>query len=345
MKQNERTSLSLFELEAFDTGAPAGLRRRFLCPLCGADKPRDAGHRCLSVESASGLWNCFRCGAGGRLREFWPDGVVGERRPKVADFNTRRHKLSRTFELPSTGRTATTEIKVPEVAIPDAPTLESDAHATSQSLGHETRWRELWDGATALAGTRGEDYLARRAIEAKAAILAGVRFHATWPSGAAVIFPICDRMGECVAVQGRALSGSAKRTYGPKKEGVFYAPVALPSGRVLGPIEANVEAILITEAPIDALSLATCGFPALALCGTSGPSWLHLACGLRRVVLALDADEAGEKAFGELQTRLQPYGTRCECLVPEGAKDWNEALIRQGKETLSDWLALQLLTL
>jgi len=69
----DRPILSLEELDAFDSHAPQGARRRFCCPLCGQGKPKDGAHRSLSVESATGLWKCFRCEASGQLREQWPE--------------------------------------------------------------------------------------------------------------------------------------------------------------------------------------------------------------------------------------------------------------------------------
>ena len=102
-------------------------------------------------------------------------------------------------------------------------------------------------------------------------------------------------------------------------------------------------AVILTEAPIDALSLAACGFPALALCGTSGPDWLHIVCGLRRVLLAFDADEAGEHAAIAIGDRLQPFGAKCQRLIPPQGKDWNESLIKQGNAALTDWLTAMIL--
>jgi hypothetical protein len=84
------------------------------------------------------------------------------------------------------------------------------------------------------------------------------------------------------------------------------------------------------------------GCPALAFIGTSGPRWLHIACGLRRVILAFDADEAGDKAAAKIAALLQPYGARCERLRPDGAKDWNAMLQVLGSDGLADWLASRL---
>jgi DNA primase len=141
-----------------------------------------------------------------------------------------------------------------------------------------------------------------------------------------------------IAAQGRFVDGRDNPkaiTYGPKKYGVFLTPGAL--GRMEG------APLIVTEAPIDALSLAAVGFPALALCGTSGPPWLHRAGAFRRVMLAFDADEAGDRAAHELAPDLETFGARCSRLRPEGGKDWNEILCTIGAPALCDWLALRVL--
>lgn len=100
--------------------------------------------------------------------------------------------------------------------------------------------------------------------------------------------------------------------------------------------------ITVTEDPLDALSLAQIGFPAVALCGIRPPTWLHLVCAFRRVLLAFDADEAGDRATDTQTYALVSFGAHCERLRPDGFKDWNDAL-RGGRDELSDWLALQIL--
>ncbi len=90
--------LSLQALEDFDPHAPPGSsERRFLCPLpeCGQLKPRDAAHRCLALEVASGLWHCFRCGQGGKLQEHWDTA------PRLSPKSRARQALRRRFEIPT----------------------------------------------------------------------------------------------------------------------------------------------------------------------------------------------------------------------------------------------------
>ena len=64
-------ALTLAELELNDPRTRTSRsQRRFLCPFCGADKPRDAAHRSLSLNVQTGRWICHRCGERGLLNEF-----------------------------------------------------------------------------------------------------------------------------------------------------------------------------------------------------------------------------------------------------------------------------------
>ena len=277
------TVLSLAELNAYD---PHEGHRR-LCPLCGDAKPRDAAHRSLSFDARSGLWKCHRCGEGGRLKEFWSEKSASA--PNARSVT--RARLREAFALP---------------AAAPRPTADSSLEAASpasEPLSDGLTWQEHWEQTTALAGSEGERYLMRRGIVPQVSLAAGVRFAARWFGPPAVVFPVRDLENTLVAAQGRAVRGQAKLTVGLKRNGVFFAPALKSttlatdeaSPAVFGPLDAALPAVIVVEAPIDALSLATCGFPSLALCGSSGPSWLHVACGLRRVLLATDADAPGDK--------------------------------------------------
>lgn len=94
----------------------------------------------------------------------------------------------------------------------------------------------------------------------------------------------------------------------------------------MGALDAQLPALLVTEAPLDALSLAEAGYPAVAVCGTEASAWMHRASAFRRVLLAFDADEAGDRAADKIAPHLASFGARPQRLRPEGAKDWNEML-------------------
>jgi predicted RNA-binding Zn-ribbon protein involved in translation (DUF1610 family) len=316
--------LSLADLEAFDPRAPQGEReRRFLCPLCGDGKPMDAPHRSLCANLQSGAWNCKRCGATGRLSDFWTERPPINRRARL------HQSLHHAFEV------------APAVSQPDASTESGEAAA----------WRRQLRGLCPLHDTTGSKYFDGRGIPCEIAHGAGARLGRDFYGRPAVVFPIRDRAGALVAASGRYIDGRdtpKTRIAGPKRDGVFLAPVqvqsTLPSGRrAFAPFDKDLPAIIVTEAPIDAMSIAAAGYAAIALCGTTGPSWLHLACGFRRVLLAFDADEAGDNAAAVWSGALASYGASCERLRPDGGKDWNEVLCSGGAAALSDWLAPRVL--
>jgi hypothetical protein len=321
MPTNTASALSIADLEAYDPHArstPGSSERRFLCPLCGDGKPKDTAHRSLCANTQSGAWNCKRCKTTGKLCDFWTERPKQSRRARV------RGSLRAAFD-------------VPPVTVKAAPEY-SGAPATMA-------WRHHLRGLCPLLDTAGAAYLAGRGISCEVAHAAGARFSPSWFGRAAVVFPIRDRAGALVAAQGRHITGDGKLTAGPKRDGVFVAAVPLQSGRILQPFDKDAPAITITEAPIDALSIACAGYPAIALCGTTGPAWLHLACGFRRVLLAFDGDTAGDNAADELSGALATFGARCERLRPENAKDWNAALCTFGAAALAEWLAAHILSL
>lgn len=314
-----KPTFSLADMEAFDPQSStrtADRERRFLCPLCGDGKRRDAAHRSLCANLESGVWNCKRCGATGKLTDFWTERPKSNPR-EIAHL--KRRQLS---------------------ALPEPKPKEPDNTSAAN-------WRDQLRGNRALNSNgngAAETYLRGRGIDLETSIAAGAMFAPRFYGAPAVTFPICERDGQQTGASGRYINANATpktRIAGTKRNGVFCAPFQLPSGRILRPFDKDAPAVIVTEAPIDALSIATAGYPALALCGTSGAAWLHLACGLKRVVLAFDADDAGDNAAAALAAVLTPYGARCERLRPKGAKDWNEAL--QHDFRLKDWLAHKVL--
>ena len=319
MQAISNDGLWLAELDSFDAHPRNnGSEWRYLCPFCGDGKARNDAHRCFCVNTQTGAWKCQRCDARGKLRDFWAnaDKVDG------ASHNNFNSRTARAMDQKRRAR------------------LFDSKPAPVEDSGE---WRQYLQGLEPLDGSRAAKYLQGRGISLEVAEAAGVQFHPKFYGSGAAMFSICDPQGQAVALNGRYVDNTTPktRTTGPKSNGAFMAPV-IRSGRTIGPLDSSATAIIITEAPIDALSIAEAGLPALACIGTSGPRWLHIACGLRRVVLAFDADEAGDKAAAKLAALLQPYGTRCERLRPDGGKDWNAMLQELGSEGLASWLASQL---
>ncbi|HEX8465541.1 MAG TPA: toprim domain-containing protein [Abditibacterium sp.] len=305
--------LSLRDLESIDPRASGlavgqgGGEQRFLCPLCGQGKAKDAAHRSLSLNPQSGLWRCHRCGESGKVSEAWEERPPTERRQRA------QIALSRVFAAPTT-------TPVEERAQPK-----------------DTSWKNALHGLQPLGETRSARYLEGRGLSVETATLSGARFSPSFMGRPAVVFPLRDQSGALVGAQGRYIDGRdtpKARTLGDKRASLFSTRDAL---------DAHLPALIVTEAPLDALSLARAGYPAVALCGTQAPTWLHRAGAFRRVLLAFDADDAGDVAAENLTPLLASFGARCERLRPEGAKDWNEILQASGRDALADFLAARVL--
>jgi predicted RNA-binding Zn-ribbon protein involved in translation (DUF1610 family) len=295
--------LSLHELESNDPRAAAGRReRRFLCPLCGDDKPRDPAHRSLAVNTQTGAWLCHRCGEKGLLKDYWTERAPQTARPRERS----RAVLERAFGLPQ---------------------------AREREPGGEGRfdWRAAWGDASEIQATLGAGYVERRGIPARFAAENGVRFARCWYGRPALLFPVRDESGGLVAVSGRFVDGRENpktQTAGPKSLGVFAT-----AGALAAPV------VAVAEGQMDALALALCGVPSLALIGTSPPEWLPAALAFRPVLVATDADRGGDEAAEKLLSRLSALGARALRLRPRGGKDWNDALAGRGLKALRSALA------
>jgi DNA primase len=137
--------------------------------------------------------------------------------------------------------------------------------------------------------------------------------------------------GAVVAAHGRIIDPAQKNklSAGPIGAGVYWTPGAYVA-----------DPLVITEAPIDALSLAAVGLPAIALCGKGVKAWAPKAFAGKRVLLAFDADQPGDDAAEEWKAALR-FGTYAKRLRPEGGeggKDWNAMLMAHGPDGLADYL-------
>ena len=113
-----------------------------------------------------------------------------------------------------------------------------------------------------------------------------------------LVVPLRDLAGEVVSLYGRSIEGRCHLYLPGPRRGLVNAPCA-----------ATTDELILTESVFDALSFLQAGIPnAVPLYGTNGFTPDHEALlskhRTRRVVLALDADEAGRKASAALAGRL-----------------------------------------
>jgi len=135
-------------------------------------------------------------------------------------------------------------------------------------------------------------------------------------------FPIMDDNENTIGIYGRASTSSAavKHLYLKGKHlGVFNRKVSK-----------IYDSIILTESIIDALSLIEAGFDnTQALYGTNGLTDFHLKRlkedRVKEIIIALDNDDAGQKASEKLKERLVAEDFDVKIIYPDN-KDWNEDL-------------------
>jgi hypothetical protein len=286
------------------------------CPFCGKGKRPGPTNRTLGYNTETGAWICHRCHQKGILTDF--QDHTPQTRPQRA-----RRQLQRLAALP-------------------VPAAETPADVETED------WKQIVFGVQPLADTPGAAYLESRGIPLNVALRSRVRYHPCFYGRPAVVFAVRDLEGTLTAMNGRYIDGKVDadgnkalagrtcvRFEGGLKRGVFATP---------GAWEAPVQ--VITEAPIDALSLHTAGAPTIALCGVTVREWMLARLAWKTVHLAFDNDPSnaqgkrpGEEAYLAWEAALTAYGTRVERLRPAGVKDWNEALQAYGAEAMQQALS------
>ena len=296
--------LSLVDLERFDSHpSTRGKNHRYCCPLCGHDKPIDKNHQTLSLDSVSGAWHCFRCHA---------KGLLTEHHTKKADKKRTPYRMTGSVTPKTAKKTAITSVK------------------TSVDPEEVAKYDQLLTRCAPIKGTPAEAYLRGRGITM---IPEQLVYH---PNplyiGPSVGFPLIGKDKVPAGYSFRTIEGKGKPPM-TKKDPRYQA-----SGQVFVTLNAlNAPRVVIVEAPIDALSLAACGIPAIATIGTSFPDWLAGALGPNKVIfMGHDNDTSGELGSKAAAEKLRKIGvTPSRLRPPKGCKDWNDALQELGTERLA----------
>lgn len=198
--------------------------------------------------------------------------------------------------------------------------VSNDAHRGEHALG-------IWRDAAAAAGTLVESYLASRGITHP--IPTSLRFAPVLkhtPSG--VMLPAM-----VAAVQGPDEEvWAVHRTYIDPR-GDMKAMVSSPK-LALGPIRGGAvrlgratETLMLTEGIEDALALMQMtGTTAWALLGTAGFKSFTSPPETQTIILAPDADPAGDATVAQAAARFSGMGLRVMHLRPPDGSDWCDCL-------------------
>lgn len=189
----------------------------------------------------------------------------------------------------------------------------------------------------ALIGTSGSiatapcDYLQDRGISTQVSGALRISYD---PARKAIVIPWFDAKGDLVAMKYRSV----------RDKKFWYAPGGRPISELIYGIDRitkrQFKTVCVVEAEIDAMSLMTAGFPAVATGGAAvSRAKIDILRGspVERFIIVPDADGAGERWAAELERGLKGYAeVRVARLAEEfpGVKDANDALVKEGKSKI-----------
>ncbi len=313
----------------------SGSNRFGLCPFHGEKTPS------FSVNADRQIYHCFGCGKGGNVINFimeienlsFPDAVqflarrAGMEVPQD-DYDPNRGKRARMLELNREAARFFHDRLMEPGGAPGQAYAEKRGivpMVTRFGLGYAPdSWQALTDAMTKKGFTRQELIDAGLARVGKSGGLYDY-FRGR------LMFPVIDVRGSVIGFSGRILSdGEPKYLNSPdtlvysKSRSLFALNLAKKS---------KSGYILLAEGNIDVVSLHQAGFDsAVASLGTSlTPDQARLISRYtQQVVIAYDADAAGQKAAQRAIGILQPLDLKIKVLKIPGAKDPDEFIQQNG---------------
>lgn len=288
-----------------------------LCPLHDDRKPS------FSVDAAKQYWCCLgACSSGGKI--LGGDVVELARRLWRTSLKETLERLGSpsSVTLPSSApaKKNGTALHLVKAARPTSPALlaqvvslyhqrfaasaEAKAYATARGLTNPELLAALPLGYAdgTLLETAPEGSETEAALKALGVLTGSGR----------------ELLSRCIVVPLRDLSGAVVNLYGRAidRDQHLYLP-GPRCGLVNAACAALTDEVIFTESVIDALSFLHAGIPnAVPLYGKNGWTPDHDALlathRVRRVILALDNDEAGQKAAAALAVKLRAAGIAVE---------------------------------
>jgi hypothetical protein len=187
---------------------------------------------------------------------------------------------------------------------------------------------EVYFNAVSLTGTLGQAYVERRGISPDIAASLGVRFDPSFGGRPAVVVALRDREGTLTSVHGRYLHTSRGKSK--------MLTVGTVGGAICLHGAWETPPLILVEGLFDALSLAVCGWQAIATIGRPVP-WLAEVAAGGTVWAAFDNGRSGELNAQSCRSRLAAAEVR-RLPPPERCKDWNTALVKLGARSVSKWV-------
>ena len=300
----------------------------YVCPLCGSGTGK-SGTGAFSIKNGTS-WKCFSCNAGGDIFDLY--GAING----TADHNEQLKGLSELYgiQVASYRSTAQEDFRP-----------EYQNHAKSEQYTHNSIHTSVYTQADppqqtdytdfflqAHKAVEQTDYWKRRGLSKETVDRFKLGYVAEWRHPKAPKAPTSPRLiiptspYSYLARDTRDQIPEEQRAYSKSKVG----SIQLFNKRAL---QTATKPIFIVEGELDALSIIEVGGEAVAL-GTTTKSkalieLLKAQAPSQALIIALDNDEAGQRASRELTEGLQGLNIPCYSFNPCGQyKDANEALQR-----------------
>lgn len=300
----------------------------YVCPLCGSGTGK-SGTGAFSIKNGTS-WKCFSCNAGGDIFDLY--GAING----TADYNEQLRGLSELYGIQTaTSRSTAKDDFSPEYQnhSQNEQNTHNNIHTTVYTQVRQTKTADYTDFFLQAHKAVGQtDYWKKRGLSKETVDRFKLGYVAEWRHPKAPKAPTSPRLiiptstGSYLARDTRDQIPEEQRAYSKSKVG----SIQLFNKKAL---QTATKPIFIVEGELDALSIIEVGGEAVAL-GTTTKSkalieLLKAQAPAQALIIALDNDEAGQRASRELIEGLQGFNIPCYSFNPCGQyKDANEALQR-----------------
>lgn len=297
----------------------------YVCPLCGSGTGK-SGTGAFSIKNGTS-WKCFSCNAGGDIFDLY--GAING----TADHNEQLRGLSELYGVQvASYRSTAQEDFSPEYQNPakNERYTHNSIHTSVYTQAETEDYTDFF--LQAHKAVEQTDYWKKRGLSKETVDRFKLGYVAEWRHPKAPKAPTSPRLiiptgkGSYLARDTREEVPAEQKPYSKSKVG----SIQLFNKRAL---QTATKPIFIVEGELDALSIIEVGGEAVAL-GTTTKSkalveLLKAQAPAQALIIALDNDEAGQRASRELTEGLQELNIPCYSFNPCGEyKDANEALQR-----------------
>lgn len=296
----------------------------YVCPLCGSGQGKN-GTGAFSIKGDT-KWKCFSCNAGGDIFDLY--GAING----TADHNEQLRGISELYGVPVASYRSTAQKDFSQ-AYRNQPKSEQYIHNGIRTTAYTYETADYTDFfLQAHKAIEQTDYWKKRGLSRETVDRFKLGYVAEWRHPKAPRAPASPRLiiptgeGSYLARDTRDQIPESQRAYSKRKVG----SIQLFNKQAL---QTATKPVFVVEGELDALSIIEVGGEAVAL-GTTTKSkalveMLRVQAPAQTLIIALDNDEAGQRASRELTEGLQRLNIHCYVFNPCGEyKDANEALQR-----------------